>query len=52
MPALGKPAPEIVEFPLALAINLEGDLVVKGELRAAVQRSEFLPGKLEFDGHD
>src|SRR5574341_736663 len=48
----GELAPEIIDLFLRLAGNLEGDRLVESELRAAVERDEFLPLELEGDHHD
>jgi hypothetical protein len=52
LPALGEPAPEIIDLHLVLAIDLEGDGFVECELRAAIERDEFLARQLEVHGHD
>jgi len=45
--ALGEPFPEVVDLFLGLAADLEGDGLVEGELRAAVDGDEPLARDLE-----
>src|SRR5262249_32448370 len=43
--------PEIIDLLLGLAVDLEGNRLTEFELRAAVQRHEFLSFELESDDH-
>src|SRR6516162_4387784 len=45
-------APEVVDLLLRFAVHLERHRLVELEMRAAVQRQEFLPFELELHGHD
>src|SRR5262249_47568369 len=45
-------APEVVDLLLRVAVNLERHRLVELEMRAAVQRQEFLPFDFELHGHD
>src|SRR5262245_46905406 len=49
--ALGEPVPEIIDLRLVLAIDLERDGLVEGELRSAIEGREFLSRDLEVDPH-
>src|SRR5262249_20811389 len=44
--------PELVDFALRLAVYRERDGLVEFELRAAVQRYEWLPVEIKLHGHD
>src|SRR5215213_6379390 len=50
--ALGQDGPVPVDLLLRLAVDLQGDRLVEGEPRAAVEREEGLAVELEGDRHD
>src|SRR6266550_8347281 len=50
--ALCKLAPEVVDLFLGFTVHLKRYRLVELELRAAVERQEFLPCDFELHGHD
>src|SRR5258708_6440608 len=50
-PVLCQLAPEVVDLLLRFAVDLERHRLVELEMRAAVERQEFLPFELELHGH-
>src|SRR5690242_9383232 len=50
--AIGEFAPEVIDFALTVAHHLEGDRLVKPEMRPAVERGEALAVELKLDGQD
>ncbi|MNI68665.1 hypothetical protein D3C73_1243740 [compost metagenome] len=51
-PAGGQASPEVVDFFLGLAVDLERDRFVEDEVRATVKTRERLPIEFETDRHD